>query len=246
MASQVLDQIPVEGQTLVVLKDREGFEFFIEGETRRRSWYISHYPNLSDLFSVETKEDGKVIHGFVVSYSSLNVRNLYEIYKRILTYPEKTIRDLLGKVTKIGKIIIIKKDDVEGFKCCPHILRGAPPNEKKVTINMWLSKIFLKKSCDKYLAQLNVVILEHARDALMRIKEVKKVKEWRHYCGAEPRYWEIEIKDDGSVEFKGGIVWRAKVEGDILHTDGCTTRGLLIDVIDEGIRQVSSLKCKRA
>jgi len=94
------------------------------------------------------------------------------------------------------------------------------------------------------LAQLNLSIIEMAREALMRAKEVRKVLEWRHYCGEKPRYWDIEIKEDGTVSFKGGSVWRAEIKGDVLYTDGCTTRGLLIDAVDEGLRQASSLKCQ--
>jgi len=77
----------------------------------------------------------------------------------------------------------------------------------------------------------------------MRVREVKKVDEWRHYCGAEPRYWEVEFEDDGTVSFKGGTVWRAEVKGNVLYTDGCTTRGLLVDVIDEALKQATSLRC---
>ena len=116
----------------------------------------------------------------------------------------------------------------------------------KVIINTWITKTFLKRNCEAYLAQLDTSILEKARDALMRAKEARKVPEWYHYCGAQPRYWDIIINDDGSIMFEGGIVWRAKIEGEILYTDGCTTRGLLIDVIDEAIKQATSLKCNRA
>ena len=121
-----------------------------------------------------------------------------------------------------------------------------PQVSLKVTINTWITKTFLKRNCEAYLAQLDTSILEKAREALMRIKEVRKVPEWRHYCGAQPRYWDIIINDDGSISFNGGIVWRAKVEDNILYTDGCTTRGLLIGVVDEAIKQASSLKCNRA
>jgi len=143
----------VQAQTLVILKDENGFELFFE-DNKQRSWRISQYQNAAELFSVETKEDGKTVHGFVVYYSSLGVRNLYELCMRTLVYPEKTLRDILGEVVKIGKIIIIKKDDTEGFKCCPHIVLQdeSQENKKKVVINMWLSKSFLKNNCDKYLA----------------------------------------------------------------------------------------------
>jgi len=93
---------------------------------------------------------------------------------------------------------------------------------------------------------LDVSVLEKALEALVRVKEVKRVPEWRHYCGAEPRYWDIIINEDGTILFEGGIVWRARIEGNTLYTDGCTTRGLLIDVVDEGIGQASSLKCRWA
>jgi len=119
-------------------------------------------------------------------------------------------------------------------------------NQNNVIINTWITKTFLKRNCEAYLSQLDVSILEKALEALVRVKEVKKVKEWRHYCGAQPRYWDITINDDGSVVFEGGIVWRARIEGNTLYTDGCTTRGLLIDVVDEAIKQASTLKCRWA
>jgi len=117
---------------------------------------------------------------------------------------------------------------------------------KKTTVNTWVTRTFLKRNCNAYLAQLDVSVLEKALEALVRVKEVKRMPEWRHYCGAEPRYWDVTINDDGSVVFEGGIVWRAKVENNILYTDGCTTRGLLIDVVDEAIKQASTLKCRWA
>jgi hypothetical protein len=117
-------------------------------------------------------------------------------------------------------------------------------NQRKIEINMWLSKTFLKHNCKEYLAQLNTSILEKVREALSKVKDVRKVDEWRHYCGAKPRYWDIMINDDGTILFEGGIVWRAKIEGDILYTDGCVSRRLLFNVIDEGIRQSVSIKCR--
>jgi hypothetical protein len=116
---------------------------------------------------------------------------------------------------------------------------------QKVEINIWITKTFLKNNCQAYLAQLDASVLEKAREALMKIREMKKVPEWRHYCGAEPRYWDIMINDDGTIIFDGGIKWHAEIKGDIFYTDGCTTRGLLIDVLDEGIRQARTLNCNR-
>ena len=119
--------------------------------------------------------------------------------------------------------------------------------ERTVMINTWLTKSFLR-NCGAYIAQLNVDILERAREALMTAKEIKRVHDWRHYCGERPRYWYISIRDDGSIVFKGGTVWHAEVKGNVLYTDGCTTRGLLIDVVDEGLRQVKMLasRCNNA
>ena len=119
-------------------------------------------------------------------------------------------------------------------------------SQNKTTINMWLTKTFLKNNCEAYLAQLDVSVLEMAREALLKVKEARKVPEWRHYCGAEPRYWDVEIKEDGTVSFEGGSVWRAAIKGDVLYTDGCVTRGLLLDVIDEGLRHVQALKCDKS
>jgi hypothetical protein len=156
------------------------------------------------------------------------------------------IRLLFGKIVKIDNIIIRKGDDyMEDFESCrfsvPCEIQGS---QKKVLINMWLSKTFLKHNCGKYLSQLNKSLLEEVKLSLIRVKEQKEVPDWYHYCGAHPRYWEIEIKDDGSIEFDGGTVWRAEIKGNVLYTDGCITRGLLLDVVDEGIRQASSLKCQ--
>ena len=110
----------------------------------------------------------------------------------------------------------------------------------RVTINTWLTKASLR-NCGAYLAQLDMPTLEKALEALVKVREVKRVPEWRHYCGEKPRYWYIEIKDDGAVVFDGGTVWHAEVRGDTLYTDGCITKGLLIDAVDEGLRQVRLL-----
>jgi hypothetical protein len=110
----------------------------------------------------------------------------------------------------------------------------------RITINTWITKASLR-GCKTYLAQLDVPTLEKALEAVLKVGEVKKVPEWRHYCGEKPRYWYISIQDDGTIMFKGGTVWRAEIKNDTLYIDGCTTRGLLIDVIDEGLRQARVL-----
>jgi len=115
--------------------------------------------------------------------------------------------------------------------------------QKEIMINMWLSKTFLKNACETYREQLNSSILEMAREALVNVKEVRRVYEWRHYCGEKPRYWYIKIKEDGTVSFEGGTVWRAMIKDNTLYTDGCVTKALLMGVIDEGIRHATSLKC---
>ena len=124
----------------------------------------------------------------------------------------------------------------------------SPQGQKRtVMVNTWLTKSFLK-NCGAYMAQLNVDILEMAREALITAKEIKRVHDWRHYCGEKLRYWYIEIKDDGTIVFKGGTVWHAEVMGDVFYTDGCTTRGLLLDVIDEALEQARTLasRCNNA
>jgi hypothetical protein len=113
--------------------------------------------------------------------------------------------------------------------------------ERTVMVNTWLTKSSLRNCA--YMEQLNVDILERAREALMTAKEIKRVYDWKHYCGEKPRYWYISIRDDGTIIFEGGTVWHAEVKRDVFYTDGCTTRGLLIDVIDEGITHARTLKC---
>ena len=110
----------------------------------------------------------------------------------------------------------------------------------RVMINTWITKASLR-GCKTYLAQLDVPTLEKALEALAKVGEVKRVPEWRHYCGERPRYWYIEIKDDGTIVFEGGTVWHAEIKDGTLYTDGCTTRGLLIDVVDEGLKQARTL-----
>jgi hypothetical protein len=75
--------------------------------------------------------------------------------------------------------------------------------ETRVTINTWLTKASLR-NCKAYLDQLNVPTLERALEALLKVKETKKVPEWRHYCGEKPRYWYISVQDDGTITFEGG------------------------------------------
>jgi len=238
-------QIP-QPKNLIILKDKSGFEIFIEGEESKESWYFRQYPGVAELFEITVKKDGKVVHEFPVFYSSLDIRNLCDLYLKMLSHPEGMIRLLFGKIVKIDNIIIRKGDDyMEDFESCkfsvPCEIQGS---QRKVLINMWLSKTFLKHNCGKYLSQLNKPLLEEVKLSLIRVKEIKKVSDWRHYCGEKPRYWELEIKDDGSIVFNGGTVWHAEIKGDVLYTDGCITRGLLLDVIDEGIRQASTLKCQ--
>jgi hypothetical protein len=115
----------------------------------------------------------------------------------------------------------------------------------RVTINTWPTKTFLKRNCEAYLAQLNLSALETAREGLLKVKEEKIFPEWRHYCGEKPRYWDVKIGND-AITFEGGLVWRAEIEDGVLYTDGCTTRGLLLDVVGEGIRQVRALKCDKS
>jgi hypothetical protein len=232
-------------ENLIILKDKSGFEIFIEGEESKESWYIRQYPGVTELFYISVKKDGKVVHEFPMFYSSLNVINLCDLYLKILSHPEGMIRLLFGKIVKINNIIIRKSDDyIEDFESCRFSVPYEIQGQKKTTINMWLSKTFLKYNCNKYLSQLSIPLLEGVKLSLIRVKEIKRVPEWQHYCGAQPRYWEIEMKDDGSIEFSGGTVWHAIIKGDLLYTDGCITRGMLLDVIDEGIRQASSLKCQ--
>jgi hypothetical protein len=117
----------------------------------------------------------------------------------------------------------------------------------RVTINTWITKASLR-GCKTYLAQLDVPTLERALEALLKVGEVRKVHEWRHYCGEKPRYWYISVRDDGTIVFDGGTVWHAEIKDSTLYTDGCVTRGLLIDAIDEGLRQAKSLvsRCNNA
>jgi hypothetical protein len=112
------------------------------------------------------------------------------------------------------------------------------------TVNTWITKTFLKKNCEAYLKQLDMATLDTARKALESVRKTERVHEWRHYCGLEPRYWDISVRDDGTIVFEGGLVWHAEVKDGVLYTDGCVTRGMLIDVVDKGIRQLSSLKCR--
>jgi IS4 transposase len=112
--------------------------------------------------------------------------------------------------------------------------------ETRVTINTWLTKASLR-NCKAYLDQLNVPTLERTLEALLKVKETKKAPEWRHYCGEKPRYWYISARGDGAIVFDGGTVWHAEIKDGTLYTDGCTTRGLLVDVIDEALKQVRML-----
>jgi hypothetical protein len=117
--------------------------------------------------------------------------------------------------------------------------------DKIIMVYMLLSKTFLRRSCKAYLGQLDVKALERVREALTRAEKTEVVPYWRHLCGAEPHEWQIVVSEDGkTVFFTGGIKWRAKLENGILYVDECVTKELLIEVIDEALRQASTLRCE--
>jgi len=227
----------LEPGTLVLLKDTNGFEIVLGG--RKKTWKISQHKEVPELFDVEKKEDGKAAYEFVVFYSSLDVKNLYELYLNFLIDPEKMIRKLFGEYVKVDKIVVIRKDGADFGKDFERI------DQRKIRINMWPSKTFLRNSCNEYVSQLNVQLLEKIKDSLAKVENVVKVYDWKHYCGAEPRYWDIEIKNDNSIEFKGGVVWKAVIKYNIMYTDGCVSKELLKRVIDEALGQAATLNCKR-
>jgi hypothetical protein len=112
----------------------------------------------------------------------------------------------------------------------------------KIRINTWITKTFLRNNYDYYTSQLNAnsLVLDVVKNALQNIKEVRNTR-WKHYCGAEPRYWDIEIDGD-IIYFNGGNVWKAKIQGDVLYLDNCTTKEMLLNVVNEGLKQVGILK----
>jgi hypothetical protein len=113
----------------------------------------------------------------------------------------------------------------------------------KIRINTWITKTFLRNNGDYYTSQLNAnsLVLEVAKNALQN-QNVKEVRtDWEHYCGAEPRYWDIEIDGD-TIYFNGGNVWKARIEGDVLYLDNCATKEMLLNVVNEGLKQVGILK----
>jgi hypothetical protein len=137
----------------------------------------------------------------------------------------------------VDKVIIVRKDGTGFGKDFEKL------DQRRVKVNMWLSKTFLRNNCDEYTSQLNVRLLEKVKDSLAKVEDVVKVYDWKHNCGMEPRYWDIEVKNDNSIEFNGGTVWKAVIKGNILYTDGCVTKELLKEVISEALSQAVRLKC---
>ena len=117
-------------------------------------------------------------------------------------------------------------------------------NKAKIVINTWITKTFLRKYYEEYVSQLieNSFVLKVAKTALDNVTREERNTGWGHYCGAYPRYWEIEINDNTIIYFTGGYAWKAKVDGNILYLDNCLEKEYLLDAINEGLKQINIVK----
>jgi len=101
---------PQTSQTLVVLKGRDNFEFFFEGEESRR-WRIRDHPDFPGWFIVDEFEGDQYIDSFSDEYENAGVSDLQDLLKTLIREPERTLEGLFGEKFEIKEVKIEGKTD---------------------------------------------------------------------------------------------------------------------------------------
>lgn len=121
-----------------------------------------------------------------------------------------------------------------------------------IQLNTWMSKtycnpLFRGIDCEKEKAAVTAALrllaelLRPYRDAIENPVAVKRVKNWRHYCGAWPRWFRVRFAMTGynwGLLIEGGEKWAVaavyKGLGVTIYTDGCLGPEDIIGLVFEG------------
>jgi hypothetical protein len=92
-------------KTLVVLKGKENFEFFFEGE-ENKYWRVRDHPDFPGWFLVEEFEDGWYVDSFSDEYENAGVEDLRGLLERLVNEPEETLEGLFGRKFQIKEVVV--------------------------------------------------------------------------------------------------------------------------------------------
>jgi len=90
-------------KTLVVVRGKDSFEFFFEGE-ESRYWRVRDYPGVPRWFLVEEYQDGWYSGEFYDAYENAGVSDLQGLLRRLVVEPEATLEGLFGEKFEIKEI----------------------------------------------------------------------------------------------------------------------------------------------
>jgi hypothetical protein len=93
------------GKTLVVVREKDSFEFFFE-EEGKYSWRVRDHPEAPGWFLVEEKEDGWTVGEFYDSYENAGVNDLQGLLESLVNDPERTLEGLFGERFEIEKVVV--------------------------------------------------------------------------------------------------------------------------------------------
>jgi len=97
-------------KTLVVVRGKDSFEFFFEGE-ESRYWRVRDHPERSGWFLVEEFADGWYSGEFYDEYENAGVEDLQGLYEALISDPVRILEGLFGERTQIKGVKV--KEEVE-------------------------------------------------------------------------------------------------------------------------------------
>jgi hypothetical protein len=101
---------PQTSQTLVILKGRDNFEFFFEGE-EKKYWRVRDHPDFPGWFIVDEFEGDQYIDSFIDKYENAGVSDRQDLLKTLIREPERTLEGLFGEKFEIKEVKVEEKTD---------------------------------------------------------------------------------------------------------------------------------------